>query len=177
MRKLIKQLFYIIEIQRQMIIYLCFLAFGKDYKSPKPDKITDKKYLKLSVDPLPVFEKPAVKKIYDCDELIAKNNIKPVKSRGGKVVPPNTVCPYCGAIHEYLYDNNGGKGQFLCKVCKSTFFPFKPSKDDEPYCPFCGYKLDLAKKRKNFDVYRCSNLDCCYRNRKLSAMTSEQKAV
>ena len=81
MQKLIERLFYIIEVQKQIIIYLCFLAFGKNYKPPKPDKITDKKYLKLSVDPLPVFEKSAPKKIYDCALLIDENNIKPVRSR------------------------------------------------------------------------------------------------
>jgi hypothetical protein len=33
--------------------------------------------------------------------------IKPVKSRGGTPVPKGTTCPYCGAPHEYLYDNSG----------------------------------------------------------------------
>ena len=58
MLKVIENLLNIISIQYQMIVYLCFLAFGKSYKAPKSDKIIDKKYLKLSVDPLPVFQKP-----------------------------------------------------------------------------------------------------------------------
>lgn len=175
MQKIIEQLLHIIKTQKQIIIYLCFLAFGKDYKPPKSDKITDKKYMKLSVDPLPIFEKVTLKKIYDHSKLIAENGIKPVRNRGGKVVPTDTLCPYCGATHEYIYDNNGGKGQLLCKVCKSTFPLFVKRKDDVPYCPFCGYKLDLAKKRKDFDVYRCPHLDCSYRKRKLSTMSPDQK--
>ena len=103
MQKLLKQLFYVIEVQRQMIIYLCFLAFGKEYKPPKHDRITDKKYLKLSVDPLSVFEKTAPKKIYNCEELIAKNSIKPVKCRGGIAVhnikiSHQTIANYCNAV-------------------------------------------------------------------------------
>ena len=26
----------------------------------------------------------------------------------------------CGAPHHYLYDNNGGNGQYQCKVCGQT---------------------------------------------------------
>lgn len=127
MQNIISWLLILIQYQQQIINYLCVLVFGKGF-NPKPDKCTDKKYIKLSVDPLPLLEKPKITKIYDCNELIAKNNIKPVKSRGGKAVPTDIVCPYCGATHEYLYDNTGGRGQFLCKVCNSNFSPQKPLK-------------------------------------------------
>lgn len=176
MQNIITWLLVLIQYQNEVIKYLSILLFGKNYH-PKPEKCTDKKYTKLSVDPLPLFEKPAPTKIYDCNSLIAERNIKPVKSRGGKIVPVDTVCPYCGAAHEYLYDNNGGKGQFLCKVCGSTFFPHIPTKTDDSYCPFCRQKLSLIKKRKSFDVYRCNNVHCTYRKRKLSSMSAEQKAL
>ena len=81
-----ENLLNIILIQYQMIVYLCFLTFGQSYKGPKLDKIIDKKYLKLSVDPLPVFEKPEPTKIYDGAMLIVKNSIKPIRSRRGKAV-------------------------------------------------------------------------------------------
>jgi len=176
MHEIIKHLLVLLQWQSQIIKILCTLLFGKSYTTT-PEKCTDKKYLKLSVDPLPVFGKPEIKKIYDCDELIKSKNIKPIRRRGGKSVPTDTSCPYCGASHEYLYDNTGGRGQFECKVCGSLFHNIKPSKDDEPYCPFCGQKLLLIKKRKSFDVYRCHNMDCPYRKKKLSAMTPEQKAL
>jgi transposase-like protein/rubredoxin len=176
MQQIIICLLVIIQYQSQIINYLCVLLFGRNYK-PKSEKCTDKKYLKLSVDPLPLFGKPKTEKIYDCNELIKTKGIKPVKRRSGKSVCTDVSCPYCGASHEYLYDNTGGRGQFECKVCGSLFNPSKPSKDDEPYCPFCHSKLVLVKKRKSFDIYRCNHIVCSYRKKKLSAMTSEQKAL
>jgi len=182
MQEIIKYLLYVIEVQKQMIIYLCFLAFGKNFK-PKPDKCIDKKYLKLSIDPLPIFGEPPIKQIWQYTVLLENHfkehgkELKPVKRRGGIPVPKEAVCPYCGAPSDYAYDNNGGRGAFWCKICNSKFAVRKPSKDDEPYCPFCHHKLDFAKKRKTFDVFRCPNLDCSYRKKKLSAMNSEQKAL
>jgi len=176
MQQIINHLLILIQHQAQIINILCILLFGKNYK-PKTEKMTDKKYLKLSVDPLPTFGAPKIQKIYDCTELIKSRNIKPIKRRGGKLIPSDTICPYCGASHEYLYDNTGGRGQLECKVCGSLFNKIKPSRDDEPYCPFCGSKLELIKKRKSFDIYRCRNKHCTYRQRKLSAMTPDQKAL
>jgi len=180
---IIKHLLGIIAYQKQIIFYLCFLAFGKNFK-PKPEKCTDKKYLKLSVDPLPIFGEPPIKQLWDYKVLLDDYRIKhgkelkPVRRHAGSFVPPTeAVCPYCGAPHDYAYDNNGGRGAFWCKVCNSKFAISKPSKDDEPYCPFCHSKLSLIKKRKSFDVFRCNNAVCPYRKRKASAMTSDQKAL
>ena len=99
MQNIITQLLALIQYRNEVIKYLSILLFGKNYH-PKPEKCTDKKYTKLSVDPLPLFEKPAPTKIYDCNSPIAERNLKPVKSRGGKTVPVDTVCPYCGATHK-----------------------------------------------------------------------------
>jgi len=176
MQQIIKILLVLLQYQQQMINTLCIMLFGKNY-TPKSEKSTDKKYLKLSVDPPPVFGTPEIKQIYDCAELIKSKNIKPVRRRGGKSVRADVNCPYCGASSEYLYDNTGGRGQYQCKVCTSHFNKVKPKRDDQPYCPFCLQKLGLIKKRKNFDVYRCHNADCPYRKKKLSAMTAEQKAL
>jgi transposase-like protein len=103
--------------------------------------------------------------------------LKPVRRRGGVVPPKEAICPYCGAPSEYAYDNNGGRGEYWCKVCDSKFCVRRPSKDDELYCPFCHGKLDLAKRRKSFDVYRCPNAGCPYRRKELSAMSAEQRVV
>jgi len=176
MHNIIRFLLIYIQLQNQLINALYALVFGKEFK-PKPDKITDKKYVKLKVDPLPIFGKPKIEKIYDCDELIRSKNIKPVKRRGGKQPPVDTACPYCGADRTYLYSNDGGRGQFECKVCKSLFSPYIPTKDDEPHCPFCTHKLDLVKVRKTFNVFRCPNLNCSYRKKNLRAMNAEQRAI
>jgi len=47
--------------------------------------------------------------------------LKPVSRRNGKSIDHSTVCPFCGAPHDYLYNNNGGKGQFQCMVCSNVF--------------------------------------------------------
>jgi len=179
---IINYLLQIIVFQRQVIFMLCFLLFGKSFK-PKQEKPTDKKYLKLSVDPLPIFGEPPIKQVWQYTVLLQNylkehgKELKPVRRRGGISVPKEAVCPYCGAPHDYVYDNNGGRGEYWCKVCNSKFAIKKPPKDDEPYCPFCCSKLSLIKKRKSFDVYRCHNRDCSYRKKKLRSMTPEQKAI
>jgi len=176
MQQIITHLLVIIEQQKQIINVLLFLLFGRDFK-PKSKKCDDVKYAKLSVDPLPIFGKTKISRLHDWQELVQLKGIKPVRRRGDKIPPKEAICPYCNAPHEYVYDNNGSRGAYWCKVCDNKFHIEKPTRDDEPYCPFCGYKLDLAKVRKSFDVFRCPNLDCLYRNRKLSAMTAEQKSI
>jgi transposase-like protein len=182
MQQIIEHLLVLIQFQSIIINYLCILVFGKGFK-PKPDKCDDKKYLKLTVDPLPLFGEPPIKQLWQYSALLEEyhrkhaKELKPVKRRGQNTVPAEAVCPYCGAPPDYVYDNNGGRGAFWCKVCDSKFAIRKPSKDDEPYCPFCHYKLELTKKRKSFDVFRCNNRDCPFRKKKLSAMTPEQRAL
>jgi len=182
MQQIITFLLVFTRFQGQVITMLCVLLFGKNFK-PKPEKCTDKKYAKLSVDPLPIFGEPPIVQLWQYTTLLDNyrrehgRELRPVKRRGGKTVPVDAVCPYCGAPSEYVYDNNGGRGELWCKVCNSKFSIRKPSKDDQPYCPHCLSKLELIKKRKGFDVYRCHNPDCPYRRKKLAAMTSEQKAL
>lgn len=182
MQNLITWLLVIIQYQEQLISFLCVLVFGKEYK-PKTEKCIDKKYTKLQVDPLPVFEAPRIKKIYDFNILLTDyekkhgKSLKPVSRRGGIIPPTDLTCPYCGAPHTYLYSNDGGKGQFWCKVCNSKFNNTPPSKDTVPYCPFCLLKLSLIKKRKDFDVYRCGNKECSYRKKNLRSMSAEQKEL
>jgi len=176
MREIIVLLLAVIEQQKNIIAYLCILLFGKA-AMPRVEKPIDKAYLKLQVDPLPIFGKPEIQKVYDGDALIAEKGIKPINRRGSNLPPVDAVCPYCGGCHLYIYNNNGSKGQFKCKVCGSTFFPFVPSKDTDPYCPYCGHKLILYKKRKSFDVYRCYNKACDYRNQKLLSMGKVQRKL
>jgi len=139
--------------------------------------------MKLTVDPLPIFGEPPIQKIWHYEELLENyrkehgKELKPVRRRGDTIPPEDAVCTWCSAPHIYVYDNNGGRGAYHCKVCDSLFSIYKPSKDDEPYCPFCYHKLLLYKKRKSFDVYRCYFRHCPYRSKKTSNMTVEQKAL
>lgn len=90
MQNIISWLLILISYQQQVINCLCILLFGKNYK-PKSKNCTYKPFTKLSVDPLPIFEKPKPNKIYDCNELIQSHGIKPVKICGGRVVPVGIV--------------------------------------------------------------------------------------
>ena len=182
MQQVITYLMALLLAQSQIIRFLCFLLFGKSFK-PKPEKCADKKYMQLTVDPLPIFDEPPIKQLWQYKALLANylhdhgKELVPVKRRGGKTVPADAVCPYCGAPSDYAYDNNGGRGEFWCKVCDSKFSIRKPSKDDDPYCPYCNSKLSLIKKRKSFDIFRCNNKLCAYRKRKLKTMSPEQKSL
>lgn len=76
-------------------------------------------------------------------------NLKPVQRRNGKSIPLDTVCPLCGTPHYFIYDNNGGNGQYQCKVCGHTLVPkkdwkfFRNHKCVNPKCPY--YLHNLAK--------------------------------
>jgi len=139
--------------------------------------------MQLSVDPLPIFGKPPIKQIWQYTVLLDNyrkeqgKEMKPVKRHGDKIPPVEAVCTYCGAPHEFVYDNNGGRGAYQCKVCNSKFSIVKPPKDDTPVCPFCHSTLALIKKRKSFDIFRCNFQICPFRKKNISAMTTEQKAL
>lgn len=178
MQELIVQLLVIIQYQSQIIKILMTLLFVKSYQ-PETEEPTDKKYVKLEIDELPLL-KPTDK--IDCTELLElykqkhKKPLKPVKHRVPLDIGKDVVCPFCGAGQEYFYDNNGGKGQLLCKVCSHTFNKNdKPIKDVKLLCPHCQKSIQLIKKRKKFDIYKCINDDCPYYQKKLSAMSAKQK--
>lgn len=153
---------------------LLFIVKNIPSKASKKN-IFNPKYKKFSVDTLPV-----VKNIEKLDFKILLNDykvdhgkeLKPIKSRGSNPVPQNSMCPRCGAPHQYLYDNNGGRGQFLCKVCS---FRFEKSKPFNTYltCPYCGKVLDLRKSRKQFNVHSCRNYDCSFYINSLNSLTPE----
>ena len=109
MREIIVLLLAIIEAQKSVIAYLCILLFGKA-AMPQVEKPNDKAYLKLQVDPLPIFGKPEIQKVYDCDVLIAERGIKPIRRCGSNQPPGDTACPYCGASYLYIYNNNANQG-------------------------------------------------------------------
>lgn len=171
-----KLLEYIVYLQ-STIIYLITLLFGKWY-SIIPDEPVKKDYRKLEVDNLPILERIEP---LDFTELLANyfetfdKPLRPVKSRSGKVVPSDISCPRCGAPHNYIYDNNGGRGQYLCKVCDTVFKPNIKLKTLTYKCPHCNRTLELKKQRKDFNVYKCINSQCEYYLSKKHSMTKDEK--
>ncbi len=144
------------------------LAF-EDSNSPK--------YQKFKVDKVPIIKK-FVKQDYNflLEYYLFKYGkpVKPVQRRNGKTIPEDTVCPVCNAPHIYIYDNNGGKGQFQCKVCSQTFITGE--RVTSPLvlvCPYCGRVLSPKRDRKHFRVHTCVNKKCSYYLSNLRALPKD----
>ena len=153
---------------------LLFIAKNIPLKSPRKD-VFNPKYNKLSVDQLPIvktIEKLDYRVLLSAYKANNGKELKPVKRQRDSIVPSNSTCPRCGATHQYLYDNNGGRGQLLCKVCS---FRFEKSKPFSTYltCPYCGKTLDFRKSRKQFNVHSCRNYKCSYYLNSLKALSPE----
>lgn len=174
---IINYLLLIIQVQQQMISYL-FIALVSKAPIREKDKPVNKPYRKLIVDELPIFEK--IKK-YNYKELLLEHintkgkPLKPINRHGDNEIPSSIKCPCCGAPHSYIYDNNKC-GQYLCKICKSTFnLKNKFSKEIVIRCPHCNRILEPIKNRKFFDIYKCTNNSCSFYKNKLSSMTTAEK--
>jgi transposase-like protein len=181
MQTTINFLLKIIAFQSKLIISLMILSIGKKidfFDNLKEDKPVKKEYQKLIVDQMPLFkinETTNYKSLLDTYLSTHNKPLKPVKHRHDSKVTSDIVCPFCGAPHSYIYDNNGGKGQFLCKVCSHTFFiNSKPKKDVIIICPHCGHNLEPSKHRKNFIVYKCKNDFCSFYANNLNSMSPDE---
>lgn len=104
--------------------------------------------------------------------------LEPVFRKKGKTYPDKgTLCPHCGASHEYLSFNNGEKRtQIRCKVCENTFSTVKTySSQIVRKCPHCGNKLSLIKSRNHFDIYKCMNRKCPHFRQELNNLSPQDK--
>lgn len=139
--------------------------------------ITSPKYKKLTVDKLPIiktFENLDYKQLLREYKTTHGKDKKPVNSRGKNPISPNTICPRCGAPHIYLYDNTGGRGQILCKVCDFHFNKSKTVFQTEMFmCPYCGQALSKKKDRKHFNIHKCVNKKCIFYLQSLKNLSPE----
>ena len=123
-------------------------------------------YQKFKLDKLPViikFEKQDYRFLLEYYLWKYGKPWKPISRRNGRTVPEDTVCPRCGAPHIYIYDNNGGKGEFRCKVCGQCFTSgLNVTNPLVIACPYCGKMLQPVKKRFHFTVHKCVSLSCSY---------------
>ncbi|MGI6776692.1 MAG: DDE-type integrase/transposase/recombinase [Acetivibrionales bacterium] len=162
--------FLLLQIHQLLI----FIAKNIPLKFSKPD-LSSHKYNKFTVDKLPVvktLEKLDYKHLLN--EYISQHGkeLKPIKHRGKNTVPEETICPRCGAPHQYIYDNTGGRGQYLCKVCSLRFNKGK-SFDTYLACPYCGHALLFKRERKQFKVYFCRNDNCEFYKNSLKSLSPE----
>lgn len=81
-------------------------------------------YQKFKTDKLPIikkFEKQDNRFLLEYYIWKYGKKLNPINRSNGKTIPEDVVYPRCGATHHYIYDNNGGKGEYLCKVqCGKT---------------------------------------------------------
>ena len=116
MNNIITVLLLYIQIQAKIIFYLMCALFSKGSIRKYYDEPVKKPYRKLAVDTMPIIK--TLEKL-DYKQLISNHlkktgkPITPIKRRKASPVPESMVCPRCGAPHDYLYDNTGGKGQYL----------------------------------------------------------------
>jgi transposase-like protein/ssDNA-binding Zn-finger/Zn-ribbon topoisomerase 1 len=151
---------------KQINYLLLFIAKFIPLKQLAFDDSNSPSYQKFKTDKLPVIKK-FFKQDYTflLEYFLWKEGkpIKPVQRRNGKSIPEDTVCPLCGAPHQYLYDNNGGKGQYQCKVCGQTFITGEQVTSPLVLiCPYCGHTLVAKKDRKHFTLHKCVNKNCSY---------------
>lgn len=164
-------------LQRTIYQLLLFIAKNIPLKQWVHDDSHSPEYQRFKVDKLPII-KPFVKQDWtlwaEYHLLRYGKPLKPVQRRNDKSIPEETVCPLCGAPHEYIYDNNGGKGQYQCKVCGQTFITGeRVASPIKLICPYCRHALSPKKDRKHFTLHKCTNKSCSYYKHNLKQLPKD----
>lgn len=164
---IILYLLHLIQYQHQQICWLLnFICRYIPLRQWAFDDSHSPKYLKFKVDQLPViktFIKQDWQFLLEYYQWKYGKTLRPVQRRNGKFIPEDIVCPVCGAPHHFIYDNNGGNGQYQCKVCGHTFSSGEYTTTPlRLMCPHCGHALVPKKDRKFFRIHKCMNPKCSY---------------
>ena len=168
---------YLLQLCHQLYQQNCWLiSFICRYIPLKQWAFDDShspKYQKFKIDKLPIIQPY-------CQDWTYKDLLPYWKKRYGKLVEPvrrrkecdipkDCSCPRCKAPAQYLYKNNGSKGQLLCKVCDARFSPEEGNRFSSLNlrCSYCSHALDRKKDRKHFIIHKCINPKCPYYLRNL----------
>lgn len=180
MYTIILYLLQVIQFQykqiRWLILFLCRYVPLKQWAH---DELHSPKYQKFKTDSLPIirtFEKQDYRFLLEYYLWKYHKPLKPVQTHKGKIhsIPSDTLCPLCGAPHQYLYDNNGGKGQYQCKICGQTFVTGEHVTSPLTLiCPYCGHALSPKKDRKHFIIHKCTNKNCSFYRHNLKLLPKE----
>lgn len=158
---------YLIKIICKLLEFICKFLPLKHWNF---DDSNSPEYQKFKVDILPKiikFQKSDYKLLIAYYKHKYGYVLRPINRRNGETLSKDIRCPKCGAPHDYIYDNNGGKGQMQCKVCKTNFTRNEP-KPITLICPHCGHILEAKKTRKHFKIHKCTNPKCSYYQKNLS---------
>ncbi len=144
---------HIQELNNQILFLFKFIVknIPLNLEKSKDDSLFSPKYNKLKVDKLPLIKVPEKKDYKQLLNQYLKEHdkpLKPIKSRGKNPVPNDVRCPCCNALHTYIYDNTGGRGQ----------------------------ALELKKKRKLFNIHKCTNPNCSYYQNSLNSLSKDSLA-
>ena len=167
-----------IQYQHQQICWLLnFICRYIPLKQWAFDDSHSPKYQKFQIDQLPIV-KPFIKQDWQFLLKYYKwkygKETKPIQRKNGKTIPEDTICPLCGAPHHYIYDNNGGNGQYQCKICGQTFTTGENvTTPMRLLCPYCNHTLVPKKDRKHFIVHKCINPKCSYYLHNLKKVSKE----
>jgi len=167
-----------IQYQHQQICWLLnFICRYIPLKQWAFDDSHSPKYQKFKIDQLPII-KPFIKQDWQFLLKYYKwkygKEPKPIQRKNGKTIPEDIICPLCGAPHHYIYDNNGGNGQYQCKICGQTFTTGENvTTPMRLLCPYCNHTLIPKKDRKHFIVHKCVNPKCSYYLHNLKKVSKE----
>lgn len=167
MQTIIQRLLTIIQYQQKQICWcLNFIAKYIPLKQWAFDDSHSPKYQKYKTDKLPKlinYEPVDYQLLLEYYKHKYNKNIKPVSRRKECDIPDDCKCPRCNAPKPYIYKNNGSAGQFICKICQTTFQP--NNRYNQPFklrCPYCSHSLVSKKNRKHFIIHKCVNHKCPY---------------
>lgn len=189
MYNIITTLLALLQVQQKIISILFLLVTAKPLKSKFFDKCDNVPYRKLVIDQMPIFDTHKVfydnvPKSLDYTQLLndyfsnTGKILKPVTRQWNAkfTVPEDLCCPTCGAPHQYIFSNDGGRGQYGCKVCKSRFTR-KTHFVKEPIwrCPHCGHRLDKIKERSCFFIWKCRYDGCSFYINNLNSLSKKDR--
>ncbi len=105
--------------------------------------------------------------------------MKPVRRHGTFSVPEHCLCEHCHAPSQYLYLNDGKKGnQIRCKICNSLSSTerIRRKSNAKYFCPHCGRPLSFWKETAAETVYKCFSPQCPnYLSKKAKLTAKERK--
>jgi len=157
---------YIQYLEKTIEWLIQFIARNIPLRQMYYDDTHSPEYQKFKTDKLPViikFEKQDYEFLLLYYKWKYKKSLKPVSRRNDRHIQEDIICPRCNAPHAYIYDNNGGKGEYQCKVCGQCFTSgVNASSPLVLACPYCGHVLQPKKDRKHFTVHKCVNARCSY---------------